>query len=169
MTKRRVLPATVALFLGLTAYAPAMVDHPPIKEGYWSMHTKMSNGPNKPPIEGTRFVCHSHEYDQYVEATGSESKKKQNCKTISENLSGGTYTSETQCTVAGSLITTKLKTVLTGDSSHTETSTTYDPPFHGQSEATMIQDQKWVGSCPAGIQPGDTVAQDGSVMHLWKH
>ena len=38
----------------------------------------------------------------------------------------------------------------------------------GVSETTMIMDQKYVGSCPAGAQPGDITYADGRVTH-WRH
>jgi hypothetical protein len=33
----------------------------------------------------------------------------------------------------------------------------------------MIQDQKYIGSCPADMQPGDRKSEDGTILHLWKH
>jgi hypothetical protein len=53
--------------------------------------------------------------------------------------------------------------------SHSETHTTYTPALAGTAESTMIMDQKYVGGCPAGIQPGDRIAANGTVNHLWKH
>jgi hypothetical protein len=38
----------------------------------------------------------------------------------------------------------------------------------GASEITMM-DQKYVGRCPAGAQPGDLTTADGKTIHLWKH
>jgi hypothetical protein len=41
---------------------------------------------------------------------------------------------------------------------------------HVQSlDSTMTMDQKYLGSCPAGVQPGDLTSADGKVTHLWNH
>ncbi len=42
------------------------------------------------------------------------------------------------------------------------------PPMMGISETTMIQDQKFVGACPANLAPGDMKMGNGMVMHFWK-
>ncbi len=39
----------------------------------------------------------------------------------------------------------------------------------GITETTMTQDQKYLGNCPAGAQPGDMTTSNGTVKHLWKH
>jgi hypothetical protein len=39
----------------------------------------------------------------------------------------------------------------------------------GKTSEKMTMDFAYVGSCPAGIQPGDRVSADGTVMHLWHH
>jgi hypothetical protein len=32
----------------------------------------------------------------------------------------------------------------------------------------MVMEQKYMGSCPAGAQPGDRINADGSIVHLGK-
>jgi hypothetical protein len=57
---------------------------------------------------------------------------------------------------------------MTGNTaSHSEGHTTYDPPVRGMSESTMIMDQKYVGACPAGVEPGDMIGADGKIEHTW--
>jgi hypothetical protein len=29
----------------------------------------------------------------------------------------------------------------------------------------MVQDQRYIGSCPAGVKPGDTISADGFIRH----
>ena len=71
---------------------------------------------------------------------------------------------------AGTVVESKGTTTFQGDTAtHSETHATYTPPMGGISGMTMIMDQKYVGSCPAGLQPGDRTNADGSVIHLWKH
>jgi hypothetical protein len=49
-----------------------------------------------------------------------------------------------------------------------ESHTTYKPPMRGIEETTMIMDQKYVGACPADMQPGERMDKDGKVIHLGK-
>jgi hypothetical protein len=68
--------------------------------------------------------------------------------------------------------TVDSKSVVTfeGESvAHSESHATYTPALTGFTEMTMSQDQKYLGSCPAGAQPGDLTQADGTVVHLWKH
>lgn len=46
-----------------------------------------------------------------------------------------------------------------------ESHATYTPPISGMSQSTTILEQKWVGACPAGVEPGDRVTADGTVSH----
>jgi hypothetical protein len=32
----------------------------------------------------------------------------------------------------------------------------------------MIEDQRYLGSCPAGMKPGDRLMADGSIVHRTK-
>ena len=143
------------------------VDGPPLKEGYWSIHTVTIDQPGNKKSEGTRSICRNHAYDAHTRALGNEAKAK--CKVNQETLVNGKLTTDMECTVAGSVLHSKGTATMASDSSHSETVTTYTPAMYGQTESTMIMDQKYVGACPAGIQPGDSVSQDGRVTHLWKH
>ena len=50
------------------------------------------------------------------------------------------------------VIDTTEKATFKGDTAvHSETHATYSPPLYGVSESTMIMDQEYLGSCPAGI------------------
>jgi hypothetical protein len=94
--------------------------------------------------------------------------KKPKCKTVSESSSGGTATTISECTVGTTLIRNKGTLTMTGNTaSHSEGHTTYDPPVRGMSESTMIMDQKYVGACPAGVEPGDMIGADGKIEHTW--
>jgi hypothetical protein len=39
----------------------------------------------------------------------------------------------------------------------------------GKTEAIMFSDAKYLGSCPAGMQPGDRMDANGSIVHGGKH
>jgi hypothetical protein len=85
-------------------------------------------------------------------------------------MQAGKYLSETHCVVGNTVIDSKGTTTFQGDTAfHSESRATYTPPVGGISEMTMIMDQTYVGSCPAGVLPGDRTDANGRVTHLGKH
>ncbi len=142
------------------------IDEPSLKEGLWSVHTQTIQNPGNKKDQGDKSICRSHAFDEHVQSLA----KKVNCKSISENSSGGTKTTETECTVGGSVIKGKGTVTMSGDTAaHSESHATYTPPMYGMSETTMITDQKYLGACPAGTQPGDIIFSDGRITHTWNH
>ena len=163
MKKNKMLvSAAAALWLPI-AYA---ADPPEVKEGLWSIHTQVIDNPGNKRTESTETLCRNRAYDKSVEALAKTAAK--DCK-VSESVQGGKTSSEAHCVMAGTVIDTKGTGAYVGDtSSHSESHTTYSPAFYGVTESTRIMDQKWVGSCPAGAQPGDLTNSDGTVIHLGK-
>ncbi len=141
------------------------VDEPPLKEGFWTIRTQMTQNPGNTKEDTTRSVCRNHAYDAYTRSTA----KKTNCKTISESTSGTTTTTDSECKVNDIVIRNKGTLTVTGDTAtRSEAHTTSTPPARGVSESTMIVEEKYVGACPAGVGPGDIVAADGKVLHTWQ-
>jgi hypothetical protein len=153
------LPALLLLMAG-TVYS---LDAPLLKEGLWSIHTESVDQPGNKKTSGERSLCRSHEYDARVERMGKAQMAK--CKTIRDSFAGGKRETETECTVGTTVIHTKGTTTMTGDSAaHVETHATYAPPFGGIAETAMTIDQKYVGPCPAGVEPGDSILANGKVQ-----
>jgi hypothetical protein len=162
--KRPVSVAVLAFLMG----AAHAADEPSMKEGYWSIHTVTNDQSANGKQESTRTICRNHAYDEHVRELAK--KTSANCKTIAESSSGGTRTTETECTVAGRVIHTKGMVTTNGENAaHSEARTTYAPPMGGISESAMIMDQKYLGACPAGIEPGDIVGADGKKITSWRH
>lgn len=144
----------------------AAIDLPPMREGLWSIHTQTIDHPGNVKREFTQKICRNHAYDDSARA---KAKNMPGCKVQNENLSGHTYTIEMECNIGGSVIHSKGVTTSTGDDAfRSETHTTYTPAFHGVSDTTMIMDQKYESSCPAGTEPGDIIRADGTVLHTGK-
>ena len=151
----------------LASAAVNAVDPPVMKEGLWSIRNQSVNNPGDKRADHTSTVCRSHAYDQHAL---QEEKSMKGCKTISESLQGNEYSVHTHCVVGGTQIDSKSTVTFKGDSvAHSESHATYSPAMSGISEMTLIQDQSYVGSCPAGVQPGDITEPDGTVLHTWKH
>jgi hypothetical protein len=64
--------------------------------------------------------------------------------------------------VAGIVIVSKGSyTYESATSTRLESTATYQPAFNGKTDETLTQDQKFVGSCPAGMNPGDRIMPGG--------
>ncbi len=161
--RKTLVSAAVAFVLPIANAA----NLPEVKEGLWSVHTQSVDNPGNKKSDGTYTLCRNHAYDQSAQASA---KNLKGCTTVSENLQGGKYSTELRCVVAGTVIDSKGTTTFQGDTSfHSETHATYAPAMGGISETTMIMDQRYLGGCPAGLQPGDRANADGTVIHRGKH
>jgi Protein of unknown function (DUF3617) len=146
----------------------AIAANPPdLKEGLWSIRTQSTDNPGNVKSDHTSTICRNHAYDQHA---NSLAKTVKGCTVGRESFEGNKYSLEMHCTVGATVIDSKGTTTFDGDTStHSETHATYAPAMAGIAETTMIQDQKYVGSCPAGAQAGDMTSENGRVNHLWKH
>jgi hypothetical protein len=157
--------AAAAIFL-LTSGTVDAIDPPAMKEGLWSIRNQSVNSPGGKKSDNTSTICRSHAYDQH---TLQDAKSVKACKTISETLQGSEYSIHSHCVATGTEIDSKSTVTFKGDTAaHSESHATYTPALSGITETTLIQDQKYVGSCPAGVQPGDITQPDGKVVHTWK-
>ena len=159
---KRTLPVAASL-ASFVLYA---ADPPAVKEGLWSIHTVSIDNPGSKKTDGTRSICRNHAYDTRIREQ-AEKQQKQTCKSANRTSSGNSFTDESECTVQGSVIKTKGVTTFTGDTAfHSETHATYTPALYGNAETTMVIDQKYVGPCPAGMEPGDFMSADGKITHV---
>jgi hypothetical protein len=147
-----------------TAYA---FDHPPVKEGLWQIRTQTIDNPSNKKTEGTITLCRDHDYDKTVEA---RSKSVKGCTTTNESLTAGAYSAEMRCEIGSSVLVSKGVVTFQSDTAmHSETHVTYTPALYGNTDETMIQDQTYLGACPAGMKAGDRKSQDGTLIPLGKH
>jgi len=161
--KNLLVSAAMALLLPVAN----AVNLPQMKEGLWSIHSQTTTNPGSKKSEATYTLCRDHAYDQSVQALANNVK---GCSKLSESFQGGRYYADIHCTVGGTAIESKATATFQGDTSaHSETHGTYTPALAGMSEMTIIMDQKYTGSCPAGAVPGDRTNPDGTVIHLGKH
>lgn len=162
---------SAAAFLLLVA-APYAISAPPaefpqMKEGLWSIHMVTTTNPGNKVVDGTEKLCRNHAYDEYAH---SLSAKQVGCTVIKDGDVAGTWTMESDCKVGTSVIHSNATIrAIDANNVHSETHSTFTPPAYGSAETTMVQDQKFVGECPAGIAPGDMTMGNGMVRHLWKH
>jgi hypothetical protein len=160
---RKLVPAAGAFLLAIgTAYA---VDPPQMKEGLWSIHRETIDNPGNKKSESNSTICRDHAYDLHAD---SLAKNVKGC-TVSQSVQGGKYSSRSHCVMGGTVVESQGSATYQGDTSaHVESHATYSPAMGGISDTTMIVDQKYVGNCPAGAQPGD-LTTNGRTVHLGKH
>jgi uncharacterized protein DUF3617 len=163
---KTMLRLSVSLFLLTSALAQA-VNPPAMKEGLWSIRNQSAVTPENKSTDFTSTICRNHAYDQHVLEAA---KTMKGCSTVSESMKGSNYSIQTHCVVGKTVIDTTSTVIFKGDAAtHSETHATYTPAMSGVNGMTLIQDQQYLGSCPAGAQPGDMTRPDGTVVHLWKH
>jgi len=162
--KNLYLAASAILLSFATTHA---AETPPLKEGLWSVRlATTSNSTNKTDIK-TFTLCRSHAFDEQAEARKGTIKT---CTKVFDIIQGGSHTTEMRCVVGDSAILTKaVVTVIDETRTHSEAFATFTPVFEGQTGSRTIEDQKYKGRCPAGVQPGDETLADGTVRHLWQH
>lgn len=158
MEKPLVLLIPVLLLIG-TAFA---LDAPPMKEGLWKLH-QSTNIPGMPSMEMNYSVCRDHAYDARVKQMA---KSQPGCTMSADSVSGSQRSFTSSCKVGATTIVSKGVMTWSGENHvHSETHATYAPAFSGMTQETMIQDQTYVGACPAGMSPGDRMGADGQIMH----
>lgn len=157
----RVLAIVLPWVLGAgTALA---AEPPPLKEGLWSIHNRDVEMPGDHKADFISTLCRSHESDH---RTQDNAKNTKDCTMVKEELRGNEYTTESRCMIGGSVVESHSTTRFLGDATHTEVHVTYTPALKGVTHSTMIQDQRYLGACPAGAEPGDLMLPNGTVQHL---
>jgi len=137
-------------------------DPPQLKEGLWEIRGQRIENPGNKRTEFTYRLCRSHAYDK---AMDDLVKNQKDCTTTFESLGGGRYASSSRCTAAGIVIESKGSyRYESSTSARSESTATYLPALRGKTDETLIQDQNYLGSCPAGMRPGDRIDADSKVQ-----
>ena len=128
-----------------------------MKDGLWETHSTQTQQ-GKTVSDTSAKMCRSKELTKSMQSSGEEFRKKNACTSTVTQPSPNTYAEESRCAKgpnAGSV--TKIIYTYQGDTaSHTE--------MHmndGKTETVMVIDAKYLGSCPAGMKPGDVIMPDG--------
>lgn len=92
---------------------------------------------------------------------------KSMCSKMATQVNGSVATTQAVCKMGGSTMTTNSVVTYQGDTAfHTESHTSFSPPFMGKTESQSVQDGKWTGTCPSGMMPGDVMGPNGMKMHI---
>jgi hypothetical protein len=161
-TDRRILiGASAALLLPLAAAHAG--DPPKFKEGLWEVHVINEEKPVGKKTDLIYRLCRDHAYDKAADAI---LKNLPGCTTVIKDVGGGKFSSASNCVVNGTtVVSTAITTFMGTTASHSETSAKFIPPVNGKTDETMTQDQRYIGSCPSDLKPGDTISPDGFIRH----
>jgi hypothetical protein len=92
-------------------------------------------------------------------------KNAKECSTSFDDLGSGKFAAASSCTLGGRVIVSKgTYTYDSATLTHAESHATYTPAFNGKTEETLLQEQRYLGDCPAGVNPGDRIMSDGTVQ-----
>jgi hypothetical protein len=153
------------ILAGSAACAPAFaLDLPPRKAGLWLVTMAMSGSGGMPARE-TR-MCTDDSTEAAITAMGGNMMQGV-CSKRDIKRNGDTVTGDSVCQMGQTQMTSHSDTRFTGNAAyHTDIKTRFDPPMMGRTESTMTQDGKWIGPCPADMQPGDVVMPNGMKMNV---
>ena len=163
------LPAAVAFVMSLgvllcTATGAHADDYPKRKPGLWQISMTMPSA--KIPARETKLCIDAATdaalYKQGLAGAGAT------CSRLDVHRSGDTVTTDTACTMGDRQMTSHGVIVFSGDTSyHSEIKSHFEPPMMaGRADSTMSQDAKWIGPCPADMQPGDVLMPGGGKINL---
>lgn len=153
----------VVTAVGLTIFATAALadDYPPRKPGLWELTVQAETGP-----AATMKMCIDQDTDQLFHKVGTDLRTK-HCDKDEVKVDGDTINADSECKLGNRTVTTTAVTKFTGDTSyHTDVKTHFDPAVLGKTDATVTQDGKWTGDCPAGMKPGDFVMANGIKINV---
>ena len=154
--------ASTALLLMSAALDAA--EPPELVEGLWSIHSQTTDNPGNKQSASTSTLCRSHAYDKHA----LELAKTMNHCVVNESADANKFSVTTHCLIAGTIIDSASTATFTGNTAvHSETRATYSPALGSIRETLVVQDEQYLGSCPAGLRPGDVRRADGKIVHLW--
>jgi hypothetical protein len=133
---------------------------PPIKEGLWKIHNVDSYS-DSPTQDHTYSLCRSHAYDDSVRDKMKAVQAK--CVTSSDTTVGNKRSMSVTCDVGGFRTSTKSVVTMSDNFYHSESESTMTSQGHSSTTKT-IQEQTYMGACPAGMSPGDRKMADGSIQ-----
>jgi hypothetical protein len=135
---------------------------PLTQEGLWDVRVRTTIAPMKKLTVKTYRLCR----DQASERAANELYQNVRGCTVATSATGaGKFSVVTRCATPASVILTRAALTYRGATArHAESKTTYTPPIEGKTQATSLEDQKYVGACPADMKPGDRLGADGKVQ-----
>jgi hypothetical protein len=156
----------MGVLLAATVSVARAAGPPRLLEGLWEISVHSTENPGGKSTEYSFKLCRDHAFDKQ---TDELVKNNKNCATQLQSLGADRFSAASRCTVSGIVIVSKGLSVYQKNTAvHSESAATYTPPLYGKTDETMVQDQRYLGNCPAGMKPGDRILADGSLVRRAK-
>jgi hypothetical protein len=153
----------LVVFAAAASWPAYADDLPQRKAGLWQVD--MANPGGQMPPQQMK-MCIDANTDAEMYKMGMSAAQGM-CSKPDIHRSGDTMTTNSQCKMDQTQITTQSVTKFNGDSAyHTDINSKFNPPMMGHSDSVMTQDAKWVGACPADLVPGDVVMANGMKVNI---
>ena len=138
---------SLLIFSGAAIDAVAAIEAPQPKPGWWEMRNTADGK------TATARMCTTAR--QAAESKQmNDDYNKNNCSKDETRREGGKWITDRVCKVGGSTMSGHSVIVFDGDNAyHTESTTTYNPPFNRRSSKSVTLDAKWLGTCQPGRMP----------------
>jgi hypothetical protein len=156
--------ALLAVFGWTPLMAGCANDPPKLKEGLWDIRGQRVENPGNKRSDFAYRLCRDHAFDRATDAMYRDVK---DCNTVLKKAGDAKYSSASTCRAAGvTIASTGTSSYRGNESIHTDTQAVYTPAFDGKTDETLVEDQQYIGKCPAAMKPGDRLNPDGIV---WRH
>lgn len=158
MTVPRSLAALAALFTAACSATP-----PKLQQGLWEFRGSVSENQGTKHTDFFFKLCRDHKYDA---AQAAEIENRNGCITTVAKTAALQFTSSSKCRILGTTIASQgVTTYSKGNRVHSQTQATYSPALNGKIDESIVQDQYFLGACPASMRVGDLIGADGLIRH----
>ena len=158
---RRKARFSTILVSALVTTAALADEFPPRKPGLWEVKVE---GEKRPTV--TLKMCIDKDTDELFHKMGVD-LSVQLCEHRDVKVVDNVATVDTQCKIGSSNVTSTSITKFDGDTAfHVDTKSHFDPAFMGRSDLVSVQNGKWVGPCPADMEPGDMLMGSGIKVNI---
>ncbi len=139
---------------------------PRLLEGLWEISVHSTENPGGKETEYSFRLCRDHAFDKQ---TDELVKNNKNCATNCRAWDADRFSGGVPLHRVRHRHRVERAVRLSEDTAvHSESAATYTPPLYGKTDETMVQDQRYLGNCPAGMKPGDRILADGSLVRRAK-
>lgn len=144
----------IAVFVFLCGQNALADDFPKLKEGLWEATTKYEKAPPGMPLDLMAAMKIQHCIDDATqEKMLAEANEGTDCEKPNFKKNGKEYTATVKCKADGHNTVMNMRTIF-----NSETSVTSHIKMQSDNmpEIAMVGENKYVGPCPSGMNPGET-------------
>ena len=151
-------------FVAVPALAATPVDVPPLRAGLWEATTVSASGPQPRPAV-TRMCLDKHTQRNVLDQLALAAPRM--CARYQYGMRSGRFVTDSSCTLGASTIEGRTETTFLRDTAyHMEVVGRVGPAGRAGQMQKAVIDGRHVGTCPAGMKPGDMVLPNGLTLNV---